>query len=57
MTANGGSWPRLAPVLEVAQRESVYAIKVIDVPHAFVGLHARTVVLIYPASAQTHVGR
>jgi Peptidase family M48 len=36
----------LAPVLEVAQRGSVYAIKVIDVPYAFVGLHARTVVLI-----------
>ena len=36
----------LAPVLEAAQRGSVYAIKVIDVPHAFVGLHARTVVLI-----------
>ena len=36
----------LAAVLEVAQRESVYAIKVIDVPHAFVGLHERTVVLI-----------
>ena len=32
--------------MEVAQRESVYAIKVIDVPHAFVGLHERTVVLI-----------
>ena len=36
----------LAPVLEVAQRGSVYAIMVIDVPHAFVGLHERTVVLI-----------
>src|SRR5438874_937912 len=36
----------LAPVLEAAQRGSVYAIKVIDVPHAFVGLHARTVLLI-----------
>ena len=36
----------LAPVLEAARRESVYAIKVIDVPHAFVGLHARSVVLI-----------
>ena len=36
----------LAPVLEAAQRGSVYDIKVIDVPHAFVGLHARTVVLI-----------
>ena len=36
----------LAPVLEAAQRGSVYAIKVIDVPHAFVGLYARTVVLI-----------
>jgi hypothetical protein len=36
----------LAPVLEAAQRGSVYVIKVIDVPHAFIGLHARTVVLI-----------
>jgi Peptidase family M48 len=36
----------VAPVLEAAERASVYAIKVIDVPHAFVGLHARTVVLI-----------
>jgi hypothetical protein len=36
----------LAPVLKAAQRETVYAIKVIDVPEAFVGLHARTVVLI-----------
>jgi hypothetical protein len=36
----------LAPVLEAAQRGSVYAIKVIDVPHAFVGLYARTVLLI-----------
>jgi Peptidase family M48 len=36
----------LAPVLEAAQRGSVYAIMIIDVPHAFVGLHERTVVLI-----------
>jgi hypothetical protein len=36
----------LASVLEAAQRGSVYAIKVIDVPYAFVGLHARTVLLI-----------
>ena len=36
----------VAPVLEAAERASVYAIKVIDVPHAYVGLHARTVVLI-----------
>jgi Peptidase family M48 len=36
----------LAPVLEAARRESVYVIKVIDVPQAFVGLHARTVILI-----------
>jgi hypothetical protein len=43
------AWRKLAalvPVLEAAQRGSVYAIKVIEVPHAFVGLHARTVVLI-----------
>ena len=36
----------LAPVLEVAQRASVYAIRVIDVPQPFVGLHGRSVVLI-----------
>jgi Peptidase family M48 len=36
----------LAPVLEATQRGSVYTIKVIDVPHAFVGIDARTVVLI-----------
>jgi Peptidase family M48 len=36
----------IAPVLQAAQRASVYAIRVIDVPHAFVGLHGRTVVLI-----------
>ena len=41
-----GKLAALAPVLEVTQRGSVYAIKIIDVPHAFVGLHARTVVLI-----------
>ena len=37
----------LAAGLEApSARTSVYAIKVIDVPHAFVGLHERTVVLI-----------
>jgi Peptidase family M48 len=36
----------LAPVLEAVHRGSVYAIKVIDVPYAFVGLHARAVILI-----------
>jgi hypothetical protein len=36
----------LAPVLDAARRRSVYAIKVIDVPQAFVGLHARAVILI-----------
>jgi hypothetical protein len=36
----------LAPVLEAAQRGSVYVIKVIDVPHAFVGLYERAVILI-----------
>ena len=36
----------LAPVLDVAQRQSVYVIKVIDVPHAFVGIHERSVILI-----------
>jgi predicted Zn-dependent protease len=36
----------LEQVLCVHQRQSVYEIKVISVPHAFVGLHARVVVLI-----------
>ena len=36
----------LERVLRVHQRESVYEVKVIAVPHAFVGLHARAVVLI-----------
>ena len=36
----------LAEVLEAAQRSSVYAITVMDVPQAFVGLHARSVILI-----------
>lgn len=36
----------LAPVLEAAERASVYVVMVIDVPEAFVGLHARTVVFI-----------
>jgi hypothetical protein len=36
----------LLPVLEAAQRESVYEIKVIDVPQAAVGIHERLVLLI-----------
>ncbi len=36
----------LGPVLEAVGRTSVYDIKVIDVPQAFVGLHERTVLLI-----------
>ena len=36
----------LAKVLEAAQRASVYAVMVIDVPQARVGLYARTVILI-----------
>jgi hypothetical protein len=47
----------LAPLLQAAQRESVYAIKVIDVPQAFVGLHARTVILISLPGAPTPGGR
>ena len=40
----------LNPVLRAAKRESVYVIKVISVPQAAVGFHARTVVLVsYPA--------
>src|SRR5436190_23086171 len=35
----------LEQVLRVHQRHSVYEVKVIAVPHAFVGLHARAVVL------------
>jgi hypothetical protein len=36
----------LAPVLEAAQRGSVYEVKVIDIPQAFVGLYQRAVILI-----------
>ena len=36
----------LVSVLRVAGRDTVYAIKVIAVPQAFVGLHARAVLLI-----------
>jgi predicted Zn-dependent protease len=36
----------LAPVLRRAQRESIYAIKVIDVPQATVAIYARMVLLI-----------
>jgi Peptidase family M48 len=36
----------LSPVLHAAQRESVYTITIVDLPYAFVGLHARTVLLI-----------
>ena len=33
-------------VLQAAKRESTYVVKIIDLPQAVVGLHARTVVLI-----------
>ena len=36
----------LRPVLELAQRDGLVLVKVIDVGHAFVGLHARTVLLL-----------
>jgi hypothetical protein len=36
----------LNQVLRAADRESVYVVKVIDVPQAAVGLHARTVLVI-----------
>jgi hypothetical protein len=37
-------------VLRAAERDSVYAIKVIDVPQAAIGLHARAVLLISEAA-------
>ena len=36
----------LTAVLQAAKRESLYVIKIVDVPAAIVGLHARTVILI-----------
>ena len=36
----------LGPLLQATERESVYAIKVIDVPQAAIGIHGRAVVLI-----------
>ena len=40
----------LTKVLRAAERESVYEIKVIDVPQAALGLHARAVILISEAA-------
>src|SRR5437016_4142052 len=37
-------------ILKMHQRDSTYEIKVIDVPDAFIGLHARTVLLISEAA-------
>lgn len=36
----------LAPLLQAVGRESIYDLKVIDIPQAVMGLHARAVVLI-----------
>ena len=36
----------LRPLLQATERESVYAIKVIDVPQAAIGIHGRAVVLV-----------
>ena len=47
----------VAPVLEAVGRAPVYAIKVIDVPEAFVGLHARTVLLISLPGARARLGQ
>jgi hypothetical protein len=46
---NAGQRRKLAAVRHVLEphgREAVYVVKVIDVPQAFVGLHARAVVLV-----------
>ena len=40
----------IEPVLDVAQRQSVYAVKVVDAPHAFIGIHERSVMLITRAA-------
>lgn len=40
----------LATLLRATERESVYEIKVIDVPQAAIGLHARAVILISEAA-------
>ena len=40
----------LADILRAAERDSVYEIKVIDVPQAAIGLHARAVLLISEAA-------
>jgi hypothetical protein len=40
----------LTPLLRAAKREAVYVLKVVAVPQAFIGLHARTILLIsHPA--------
>lgn len=45
-TAQRKKLAALRPVLELHRREAVYVIKVIEVPQAAVGLHARAVVLV-----------
>jgi hypothetical protein len=39
-----------SPLLGAARRESVYVTKVVDVPQAWIGLHARTVLLMSSAA-------
>lgn len=40
----------LGPLLRASERDSVYVVKVIDVPQAVVALHGRTVVLVSQAA-------
>jgi Zn-dependent protease with chaperone function len=45
-----GKLAAVQPILRIHGRDSVHEVKVIDVPGAFVGLHARSVILISEAA-------
>ena len=44
--AEAGMLASLDPILRYHGRQGVYAFKLIDLPRAFIGLHARTVIIV-----------
>jgi len=52
----GAQLAALEPIFRLHDRSGMIAIKVIDVGHAFVGLYARTVLLLSPARSRRRRG-
>ena len=49
LSLDDAAWRKLAgaqQIFRLHERDSIYVIKVIDVPDAFVGLHARSIILV-----------